>query len=164
MIGVSALLAIALVIAGIFVLLSRRASKEANRAYAVIAQMERGAHRQEQLMADARNARADLRQSDVLEQRQQLKQQSDELRQKISDAGSGDVSTLQKQLDETTMRLKRVETEAQSAEQVIRAYAPSVCLLHVSVSFVDQTSGRPLRYGGINPAGEPIHDSAGNAG
>jgi len=161
-IGVSVLFAVAMLIAGIFLLYSRRADKEANRAYSVIAQLERGAHRQEQLMADARNARADLRQSDVLEQRQQLKQQSDELRQKISGAGSGDVSTLQKQLDETTMRLKRVETEAQSAEQVIRAYAPSVCLLHVSVSFVDQTSGRPLRYGGINPDGEPLHDSDGN--
>ncbi|PYU72708.1 MAG: hypothetical protein DMG52_17710 [Acidobacteria bacterium] len=161
-IGVSVLFAVAMLIAGIFLLYSRRADKEANRAYSVIAQLERGAHRQEQLMADARNARADLRQSDVLEQRQQLKQQSDELRQKISGAGSGDVSTLQKQLDETTMRLKRVETEAQSAEQVIRAYAPSVCLLHVSVSFVDQASGRPLRYGGINPDGEPLHDSDGN--
>src|SRR5438445_7201312 len=137
-IGVSALFAVAILIAGIFVLYSRRANKEAKSAYSVIAQLERGAHRQEQLMADARNARADLRQSDVLEQRQQLKQQSDELRQKISGAGSGDVSTLHKQLDATTMRLKRVETEAQSAEQVIRAYAPSVCLLHVSVSFVDQ--------------------------
>ncbi|PYU65831.1 MAG: hypothetical protein DMG56_02165 [Acidobacteria bacterium] len=161
-IGVSVLFAVAMLIAGIFLLYSRRADKEANRAYSVIAQLERGAHRQEQLMADARNARADLRQSDVLEQRQQLKQQSDELRQKISGAGSGDVSTLQKQLDETTVRLKRVETEAQSAEQVIRAYAPSVCLLHVSVSFVDQASGRPLRYGGINPDGEPLHDSDGN--
>ena len=161
-IGVSVLFAVAMLIAGIFLLYSRRADKEANRAYSVIAQLERGAHRQEQLMADARNARADLRQSDVLEQRQQLKQQSDELRQKISGAGSGDVSTLQKQLEETTRRLKRVETEAQSAEQVIRAYAPSVCLLHVSVSFVDQASGRPLRYGGINPDGEPLHDSDGN--
>src|SRR6266699_3825621 len=163
-IGVSVLFAVAMLIAGIFLLFSRRSNKEANRAYAAIAQLERGAHRQEQLMADARNARADLRQSDVLEQRQQLKQQSDELRQKISGAGSGDVSTLQKQLEETTRRLKRVETEAQSAEQVIRAYAPSVCLLHVSVSFGDQASGRPLRYGGINADGEPLHDSDGNPG
>ncbi|PYU52107.1 MAG: hypothetical protein DMG48_06760 [Acidobacteria bacterium] len=161
-IGVSALFAIALVIAGIFVLFSRRASKEANRAYAVIAQMERGAHRQEQLMADARSARADLKQSDVLEQKQQLKQHTDELRQKISDAEPGDVSALRKELEETTTRLKRVETESQSAESVIRAYAPSVCLIHVAVAFVDRASGRPLRYGGINPDGEPLHDSDGN--
>ena len=161
-IGVSALFAVAILIAGIFVLFSRRANKEANRAYAVIAQLERGAHRQEQLMAEARSARADLRQSDVLEQKQQLKQQSDELRQKISGAEPGDVSALRKQLEETTTRLKRVEIETQSAEEVIRAYAPSICLLHVSVSFVDRASGRPLRYGGINPDGEPLHDGDGN--
>jgi len=161
-IGVSALIAVAVVIAGIFLLYSRRADKEAKRAYSVIAQMERGAHRQEQLMADARSARADLQQSDALAQKQQLKQQSDELRQKISGADPGDVSALRKQLEETTSRLKRVETESQSAEEVIRAYAPSVCLLHVSVSFIDRASGRPLRYGGINPDGEPLHDSDGN--
>src|SRR6266849_3585935 len=118
-IGVSALFAVAILIAGIFILFSRRANKEAIRAYSVIAQLERGAHRQEQLMADARSARAGLQQSDVLAQK--------------------------KQLEETTTRLKRVETESQSAEEVIRAYAPSVCLLHVSVSFVDRASGRPLR-------------------
>jgi serine protease Do len=161
-IGVSALFAVALLIAGIFVLFSRRANKEANLAYSVIAQLERGAHRQEQLVADARSARATLQQSDVLEQKQQLKQQSEELRQKISGAEPGDVAALRKQLDETTSRLKRVETESDSAEEVIRAYAPSVCLLHVSVSFVDRASGRPLRYGGINPDGEPLHDSDGN--
>jgi DNA-binding response OmpR family regulator/S1-C subfamily serine protease len=161
-IGVSALFAVAVLIAGIFLLFSRRATKEANRAYSVIAQLERGAHRQEQLMAEARSARADLQQSDVLQQKQQLKQQSDELRQKLSGAEPGDVSSLRKQLEETTTRLKRVENESQSAEEVIRAYAPSVCLIHVSVSFVDRASGRPLRYGGINPDGEPLHDSDGN--
>jgi DNA-binding response OmpR family regulator/S1-C subfamily serine protease len=161
-IGVSALFAVALVIAGIFVLYSRRANKEANRAYSMIAQLERGARRQEQLMADARSARADLQQSDALTQKEQLKQQSDELRQKISGADPGEMSSLRKQLEETTTRLKRVETESQSAEEVIRAYAPSVCLIHVSVSFVDRATGRPLRYGGINPDGEPLHDSDGN--
>jgi DNA-binding response OmpR family regulator/S1-C subfamily serine protease len=161
-IGVSALFAVALVIAAIFILFSRRANKEANRAYSVIAQLERGAHRQEQLMAEARSARANLQKSDVLDQKQQLKQQSEELRQKISGADPGDVASLRRELEETTARLKRVESESQSAEDVIRAYAPSVCLLHVSVSFVDRASGRPLRYGGINPDGEPLHDSDGN--
>jgi len=161
-IGVSGLFAIALLIAAIFILFSRRANKEANQAYAVIAQFERRAHRQEQLMADARSARAELQQSDALLQMQQLTQQSEELRRKISDAEPGDASSLRKQLEETTARLKRVETESKSAEQVIRTYAPSVCLLHVSVSFVDRASGRPLRYGGITPSGDPLHDSDGN--
>jgi DNA-binding response OmpR family regulator len=161
-IGVSALFTLALLIAGIFLLYSRRADKEANRAYSVIAQLEKGVHRQEQLVASVRSARADLQQSDVLVQKQQLQQQSEELRQKISGAEPGDVSALRKQLEETTTRLQRVETESQSAEEVIRAYAPSVCLLHVSVSFIDRTTGRPLRYSGINPNGEPLQDSDGN--
>jgi DNA-binding response OmpR family regulator len=161
-IGVSALFVVALLIAGIFFLYSRRAEKETRRAYSVIAQLERRAHRQEQLVAEARAARADLQDADLLQQKQQLQQQSEELRQKIPGAEAGDVSSLRKQLDETTTRLKRVETESQSAEEVIRGYAPSVCLLHVSVSFVDRASRRPLRYGAINPDGEPLHDSDGN--
>jgi DNA-binding response OmpR family regulator/S1-C subfamily serine protease len=161
-IGVSALFTIAIVIAGIFLLYSRRANKEVNRAYSVIAQLERGAHRQEQLVADARSVRADLQHLDVLQQKQQLQEQSEELRQKISGAQADEVASLRKQLDETTNRLKRIETESQTAEQVIRAYAPSVCLLHVSVSFVERESGRPLRYGGINPDGGPLKDSDGN--
>ena len=161
-IGVSALFTIAIVIAGIFLLYSRRANKEANRAYSVIAQLERSAHRQDKLVAEARSARADLQQGDVLEQKQQLRQQSEELRQKLSSAQADDAASLRKQLDETTNRLQRIETESRTAEDVIRAYAPSVCLLHVSVSFVERVSGRPLRYGGINPDGGPLKDSDGN--
>jgi DNA-binding response OmpR family regulator len=161
-VGVSALFAIAIVIAGIFLLYSRRANKEANRAYSVIAQLERSAHRQDKLVAEARSARVDLQQADVLQQKQQLRQQSEDLRQKISSAPAVDVTSLRKQLAETTSRLQRIETESQSAEDVIRAYAPSICLLHVSVIFVERASGRPLRYGGINPDGEPLKDSDGN--
>src|SRR5207249_3039274 len=161
-IGVSVLFAIAILIAGIFLLYSRRADKEARRAYGVIAQLERSAHRQEQLVADARSARADLQQSDVLRQKQQLQHQSEELRQKISGAGGEEVSALRKQLQETNNRLRRIETESQTAEEVIRAYAPSVCLLHVSVVFLDHSSRRPLRYAGITGNGEPLKDSDGN--
>src|SRR5216683_5145082 len=85
-IGVSALFAVAILIAGTFFLFSRRADKEANRAYSVIAQLERGAHRQEQLVSDARSARADPQQTDVLQQKQQLQQESEELRRKLSAA------------------------------------------------------------------------------
>src|SRR4029077_9517003 len=118
-IGVSALFGVAVLIAGIFLLYSRRADKEAKSAYSMIAQLERRAHRQEQLMADARSARAELQQSDVLEQKHHLTQQSEELRQKISNAEPGDATSLRKELDETTARLKRVEAESQSAEGVI---------------------------------------------
>ena len=161
-VGVAVLFVIAVLIAGTFLLFSRRADKEARRAYAAIAQLERSAHRQEQLVAEARNARADLERSDVLEQKQQLEQKSQELKQKISGAEGDEVSALRKQLQETTNRLARIETESQTAEQVIRAYAPSVCLLHVSVVFLEHSSRRPLRYEGITASGEPLKDSDGN--
>lgn len=160
-VGVAVLFGIAILIAGAFFVFSRRADKETRRAYAAIAQLERSAHRQEQLVADARNA-AHLQQPDVLQQKQQLQKQSAELRQKISGGEASDVSELRKELQETTSRLQRIETESQTAEQVIRAYAPSVCLLHVSVVFLDHASKRPLRYEGINADGEPLKDSDGN--
>ena len=161
-VGVSALFVIAILIAGTFFFYSRRADKETRRAYSVIAQLERSAHRQEQLIADARNARADLQKEDVLQQKQALQQQSEELRQKLAGAEGEDVAALRKQLQETTGRLQRIEAESQTAEEVIRAYAPSVCLLHVSVVFLDHASRRPLRYAGITPSGEPLKDSDGN--
>jgi S1-C subfamily serine protease len=160
-VGVAVLFGIAILIAGAFFVFSRRADKETRRAYAAIAQLERSAHRQEQLVADARNA-ANLQQPDVLQQKQQLQKQSAELRQKISGGEASDVSELRKQLQETTSRLQRIEEESQTAEQVIRAYAPSVCLLHVSVVFLDHASQRPLRYEGITADGEPLKDSDGN--
>jgi DNA-binding response OmpR family regulator len=161
-IGVGALIAVALLISAIFVLFSRRADKESRRAYSVIAQLEHGVRTEEALVAEASKAREELQQTDILEQKQELQKQTDDLRQKLSAADSSEVSGLRKQLDETTSRLKKVETQSDAAAGVIRANAPSVCLLHVSVSFLDQSSRRPLRYVAINPDGEPLKDSDGN--
>ncbi len=160
-IGVSALFAIALAIAGIFFLFSRKAEKETTLAHTVIAQLQRGLQTQDQLMAETKAAREEIAKTDLLQQKQQLQQKSDELKQKMSSA-SGDVSQLQKELEETTNKLARVQSDSEAAEGVIRTYAPSVCLLHVSVAFRDRASGRFLRYGGITPAGEPLKDGDGN--
>jgi serine protease Do len=161
-IGVSALLGVAALISIIFLLFTRRAEKENRRAYSVIAQLEHGVRTEQALVAEANKAREELQQSDITEQKQQLQKQTDELRQKLSGADASEVSGLRKQLEETTSRLKKVETQSDAAENVIRANAPSVCLLHVSVSFLDKASRRPLRYGAINPDGEPLKDSDGN--
>jgi DNA-binding response OmpR family regulator/S1-C subfamily serine protease len=161
-IGVGSLTFVALVIAGIFLLYSRRADKETKRAYSVITQLQHGVNQQEELLAETRKVRADLQQTDAALQKEQLQKQTDELRQKISSGEGNDVAGLRKQLEETTGRLKQVVSESDAAEGVIRSYAPSVCLLHVSVAFNDKSSGRRLRYGGINPDGSPLKDSDGN--
>ncbi|MGB8474720.1 MAG: trypsin-like peptidase domain-containing protein [Candidatus Acidiferrum sp.] len=161
-IGVTALLGVAALLAVIFLLYSRRAEKEARRAYSVIAQLEHGVQTQQALVAEANKARENLQQSDLIEQKQELQKETADLRQKLAAADASEVAGLRKQLVATASRLKRIETESDAAEGVISADAPSVCLLHVSVSFLDQSSRRPLRYGAINPDGQPLKDSDGN--
>jgi DNA-binding response OmpR family regulator/S1-C subfamily serine protease len=161
-IGVGALLGVAAAIAIALAVFSHHEQKETRRAYSMLAQVTRGIQTQQDLIAEAGKARQQLQQTDLSEQRQQLQKQSDDLRQKISGADNTQVAELRKQLDDTTARLKRVEGQSTAAEGVIRANAPSVCLLHVSVSFLDKDSHRPLRYTAINAEGEPMKDSDGN--
>jgi DNA-binding response OmpR family regulator len=162
-IGVGALLGLALIISGIFFVFSHKAAKETRRAYTLISQLERSVQSEQQILESARRLRQDPRNADMIQQKEQLQQQSQELRQKISSsAGNADVAQLQSELQETTQRLAKLEDSSQAAEAVIRAYAPSVCLLHISVAFNEQDSGKRLRYGGIDSDGSPLKDSDGN--
>jgi DNA-binding response OmpR family regulator len=161
-IGVASLFGIALVIAAIFVLFSRRADKETRRAYSVIAQLERSAQNEAQLLASARKLREDPGNSDVLTQKEALMQKTQSLKQKLSAPDGSDVTQLRKELADTTNRLNKIEGFSQRAEGVIRSYAKSVCLLHVTVVFNVKESGRRLRYGGIGSDGTPLKDSDGN--
>lgn len=161
-IGVSALFGLAIVIAGIFFLYSHKANKETRRAYSVIAQLERSVQSEQQLLASVQHLRNDPANADLLEQKERLRQQTEALRQKISAPDGSDVNELRHQLVEATGRLNKLEGSSQAAESVIRDYAPSVCLLHISVAFNEKESGRRLRYGGIDSDGSPLKDSDGN--
>ena len=161
-IGVASLFGIALVNAAIFVLFSRRADKETRRAYSVIAQLERSVQNEAQLLASARKLREDPGNSDVLTQKEALMQKTQSLKQKLSAPDGSDVTQLRKELADTTNRLNKIEGFSQRAEGVIRSYAKSVCLLHVTVVFNVKESGRRLRYGGIGSDGTPLKDSDGN--
>jgi DNA-binding response OmpR family regulator/S1-C subfamily serine protease len=160
-IGVGALLGLALVIAGIFFVYSRKAENENSRAYTMISQLERSVQNEQQLLASVRHLREDPSNADLLEQKEQLRQQTEALRKKISSPEGRNVNDLRHQLDEATDRLTKLEGNTQAAEAVIREYAPSVCLIHVSVAFNAQASGKRLRYGGINSDGSPLKDSTG---
>jgi DNA-binding response OmpR family regulator/S1-C subfamily serine protease len=161
-IGVGALLGLALVIAGIFFVYSHRAEKETRRAYTLISQLEHSVQNEQQLLASVQHLRADPSNADLLEQKEQLRQKTEALRQKLSAPDGGDVTELRHQLEETTSRLTKLEGDSQAAESVIRAFAPSVCLIHISVAFNEKDSGRRLRYGGINSDGSPLKDGEGN--
>jgi DNA-binding response OmpR family regulator len=163
--GLTLVLSAAAVMAIIFFLFTRRAERENKRAYNVIAQLEHGLASQESLVARATRLREEnknaLAEEDADAQKELLKQQSESLRAQLESANGAEVTDLRNQLQDTTARLKHIEDEGKVAEGVIRTYARSVCLLHVSVAFRDKNSGARLRYAGINPKGEPLQDSEG---
>jgi len=161
-IGVLSLIGVALVISGIFFLYSHRAEKETRRAYGVIAQLENSVQSEAELLASARKLRDDPANKDLLQQKEQLQQQTAELKQQLATQSGQQSDELRRQLAEAATRLARIEGESQAAEGIIRSYAPSVGLIHVSVAFNEKSTGRRLRYGGLNSDGSPLKDSDGN--
>ena len=94
-------------------------------------------------------------------QRQDLKRQNKELRDTIAGADPSQVAELERQLRTSNDRLQRLETERTVAQDVIRTYSSSVCLLHVVVGFRDKGSGLVLRYRTMTPNGSPTADASG---
>ena len=163
--GFAAVLAVAILMAGIYFLFARSAQKVTQRSNSMLARLEGGIVRQQDLIAEARRLRAQQGiQPGAVDPaaKDDLKKQAEDLKAKMATANSDDAASLQKQLQETNSRLQRLEAQGQAAQSIIPMDVQSVCLLHVSVAFNDQTSGRRLRYGGLNEDGEPIQDSEGN--
>jgi DNA-binding response OmpR family regulator/S1-C subfamily serine protease len=161
-IGFGAVFALAAIMALIYFLFARSAEKGILRANAIISRLEGGLMRQQDLIAQARKLRSEPGAAAVAPvSKDELKKQADELKSRIPGASSGEVASLQKQLEDTNARLKRIEKEGPAAPGTISADVRSVCLLHVAVAF-RHSSGKRLRYGGLNSKGEPIQDSEGN--
>ena len=161
-IGFAAVFVLAVIMAGMYFLFARSAEKGILRANAIISRLEGGLMRQQDLIAEARKLRSDPAAALVAPvSKDELKMQADDLKSKIAGANSDEVAALQKQLEETNARLKRIEREGSGAPGMISMDVQSVCLLHVAVAF-RHSSGKRLRYGGINSKGEPIQDSEGN--
>jgi len=85
-IGVLSLFGLALIISGVFFLYSRRADKETKRAYGEVAQLEHSIQTEAQLLASARRLRDDPSNSDMLQQKEQLQKQSEDLKKKLARA------------------------------------------------------------------------------
>ncbi len=162
-IGVTAVLVVAALMAGIYFLFAHSAQKQTQRANSIIAKLEGGIVREQDLLAKTRKAR-EVPGAGVTAPvgKAELQAQASDLKEKMANASSDQVATLKTELADTNARLKRVEQEGDSAQNLIPMDVRSVCLLHVAVGFRDQQSGQRLRYAGLNPKGEPLQDSEGN--
>ncbi len=154
-------LSVAVVLAGLATVLSNRhRRKDTLQLQAEVARLNGGIVQQSELLRRAEQARASLAASQAAETREALKAQSDEIRQKIADAGDADGGALKQQLHETQTRLSRLENEDRVAETIVHTYGSSICLLHVVVEFHDKDSGELIR---VSPDadGKTQADSAG---
>jgi len=164
-IGFAAVFAMALVMAGIYFLFAHSAQKDLKNTTTTIARLEGGILHQQTLIADARKLHEEQGAEETalgLLGKSELQKQAQDLKAKMANAGSDQGATLQKQLDDTKVRLQRIEQEGDSAQNLIRDDVRSVCLLHISVAFRNQQNGQRLRYAGLNQKGEPLQDSDGN--
>jgi DNA-binding response OmpR family regulator len=161
-IGLASVFAIAALMAGIYFLFAHSAQTQNQSTRRTIARLEGGLVRQQDLLAETRRLRAAQEPVAAVVGRDELQKKAADLKSQMANAGSGELANLQKELAETNTRLKRVEQERGSAENLIPTDVQSVCLLHVSVAFRSLQSGQRLRYAGLNSQGEPIQDSSGN--
>lgn len=125
----------------------RHANTETLQLRAEIAQLNYGIGQQGDLLRRVQQRRAALGDSSRTEAgtRESLETQTKNIREKMSSADGTELATLQKQLQLTEKRLTLLEDEDKFAETVVRDYGPSVCLLHVTVEFLDKASGQPIR-------------------
>jgi S1-C subfamily serine protease/DNA-binding NarL/FixJ family response regulator len=144
-------LTVAVVLAALATVLSNRhRRRDTLQLQAEVARLNGGIVQQGELLRRAEQARASLAASEAAETREALKAQSDQIRQKIADAGDADGAALKKQLQETQTRLGRLENEDRVAEKIVHTYGSSICLLHVVVEFHDKDSGELIH---ISPDG-----------
>src|SRR5271170_6027978 len=161
--GLAGVFAIALVMVITYFLFAHSAQKDLRSTTTTIARLERGIVHQQDLMADARRLRKEQGlDGDAFAGKDQLQKQAADLQAKMAGADSDEGAALRKELDDTNARLKRIEQQGDSAQNLIRSDVDSVCLLHVSVAFRSQQGGQRLHYAGLNQQGEPLQDSEGN--
>jgi DNA-binding response OmpR family regulator/S1-C subfamily serine protease len=161
-VGFGGVLAVAILMAGIYFLFARSAQKQTQRSNSVLARLEGGYIRQQDLIAQARKLRIAQDSNPGPVGKDELEKKAADLKAQMRTANSDDSAGLKKQLADTNSRLQRLEAMGSAAQSIIPVDVQSVCLLHVAVAFNDQQSGRRLRYGGLNQDGDPLQDSEGN--
>jgi len=98
----------------------------------------------------------------VTKQLEELRTESAELRNKISSSTGPSLSDLDSRLKQTDSRIGKLENESRVAQEIVRDYSNSVCLIYAIVGFRDKTSGARLMFAGVDANGNPVTDDKGN--
>jgi DNA-binding response OmpR family regulator len=99
--------------------------------------------------------------SEILTQGQLL-ERAQELRNKASTSAGASLTDLDNRLKQTDARIGKLENESRIAQDIVRDYSNSVCLIYAIVGFHDRKSGARLSFAGVDAEGNPIADEKGN--
>jgi DNA-binding response OmpR family regulator/S1-C subfamily serine protease len=106
---------------------------------------------------------ADAQESDLVKkQLDDLHSNSSDLRSRISASSGATLADLDSRLKETDSRIGKLETESRIAQQIVKDYSNSVCLIYAVIGFYDKKSGAQLRFAGVDANGDPLLDERGN--
>jgi DNA-binding response OmpR family regulator len=120
---------------------------------------------QDQLLERAQKSREAQEQelsASVTRQLEELRAESADLRKQISTSTGASVADLDSRLKQTDSRIGKLESESRVAQQIVRDYSNSVCLIYAIVGFRDRKSGARLRFAGLDASGKPLADDTGN--
>jgi hypothetical protein len=113
---------------------------------------------EENIEKERRVAEADRKRLEA--QIEEFRQREGALTHRLAEATAGEVQTLRDNLRDTHERLKTIETERATAEQVIHRYGAGVCLLQGSYALYN-AGNRPLRYR-VDEHGETVRKEDGS--
>jgi DNA-binding response OmpR family regulator len=120
---------------------------------------------QDQLLERAQKSREAQNQelsASVNKQLEELRTESADLRKQISTSTGVSVADLDSRLKQTDSRIGKLENESRIAQEIVRDYSNSVCLIYAIVGFRDRKSGARLMFAGIDANGNPFADDKGN--
>jgi DNA-binding response OmpR family regulator len=120
---------------------------------------------QGQLLERAQKSREALNREltiSVSKQLEELRAESADLRNKISTSTGASLSDLDNRLKQTDSRIGKLENESRVAQEIVRDYSDSVCLIYAVLGFVERKSGAQLKFAGTDANGNPVADARGN--
>jgi S1-C subfamily serine protease/CheY-like chemotaxis protein len=115
-----------------------------------------------ELAQKSREARNEELTASVSKQLEELRAESAELRARISTSTGPSLADLDNRLKQTDSRIGKLENESRIAQEIVRDYSDSVCLIYAIVGFHDRKSGARLKFAGIDANGNPLADEKGN--
>jgi S1-C subfamily serine protease len=142
--GATVIVAVLVIVGLVSFSFYRRSHAENVRVYAAITRLQTGALSQQSLLQRSRQSLANQTLATT------------------SSPPQDDSVSLKNQVTAVEDRLQKLETQGQIAHTIIDADEPSVCLIHVVLTFRDHDTGLKLHYAGLTSTGEPQTDSSNN--